>query len=895
MRGHPSFVPVGVAVVALAAGGMVVAPGAYAAGTPACSASSCTVSYDVTGAPVEFVVPVGVSQLVATVSGGSGGEGHPAAIRNRGGAGGSVTTLVPVTAGEALTVVVGGKGPDGVSSGSGTIPGGYGGGGQAWVVGGGSGGGGGGGSFLFAGSGVLVAAGGGGGGGWTTSGNGGAGGAGGDGASGGSTTNNGRGGTTTAPGMPGGGGSAGTGPASGPTTFGFGGSAGTGCAYCGSGGGGYYGGGSGGPVGYNNEAGNGGGGSGVLAAGVTALSRGTHVGDGSVTLTWAVPGAPAGVSATPGDQQASLSWTAPSTTATVTGYVVTATDTTTGDGTSVVCPGSTSSTATSCTATGLSNGHSYTFTVIATTSSGTGVASAMSAAVVPTAPVAVSVTGTQTYGGQPAFSPSATVPTGLSLNGTVTCSTVNGGEALAPSLPARGSYTIDGSSCSGLSLSGSDASAYSVSYAGGAFTVDQVLTTTTLDSMEGVVFGQPTTFSAVESPATPGSISFAVDGTDLGSSAVDSTGVATSRSVSDLAVGNHDVEATFTPADANYSTSVSATRTLVVGKADTRVSEPTVSLDSVSVTVSPVAPGAGQPGGTVTFYADGTQIGTAAVGPDGAARLAYSHRGAATIAVSYLGDGSFNASSSSTAVSNPTVTASVASRRPKTSDGWYGAPVTVTFHCTAGSAPLTAPCPAPVVVDRSAAAQSASATVLATDGGIATVNVSPINVDLQAPSLRVRGVRSGATYNGTIPSISCTAATGPSGLTPAGCRVRTTRSGTRVTYTAVATSKAGISSRVRGHVRVRPVFIAGVTPRHGVYRLKMGRVYSLRAYSTHKAPVFIYAAPRGTRPGPGHASMSPLGRGLWQIRIALNRTPRKTWEMAVAIGKKHHRITVRLR
>jgi titin len=90
-----------------------------------------------------------------------------------------------------------------------------------------------------------------------------------------------------------------------------------------------------------------------------------------------VPGAPTSATASGSDGQATVSWTAPTSTggAAISGYTVTA------------APGGaqcTTTGATSCTVTSLSNGTSYTFTVTATNSVGTGSASSASSAVIPT-------------------------------------------------------------------------------------------------------------------------------------------------------------------------------------------------------------------------------------------------------------------------------------------------------------------------------------------------------------------------------------------------------------------------------------------------------------------------------------------------------------------------------
>jgi hypothetical protein len=88
-----------------------------------------------------------------------------------------------------------------------------------------------------------------------------------------------------------------------------------------------------------------------------------------------VPAAPTGVSAQAGDEQVSVSWTAPAPgISAITGYTVTAepggaTCTTTGD--------------TSCTVTGLTNGTAYTFTVVATNGIGDSAPSARSGSATP--------------------------------------------------------------------------------------------------------------------------------------------------------------------------------------------------------------------------------------------------------------------------------------------------------------------------------------------------------------------------------------------------------------------------------------------------------------------------------------------------------------------------------
>jgi putative cell wall-binding protein len=103
--------------------------------------------------------------------------------------------------------------------------------------------------------------------------------------------------------------------------------------------------------------------------------------------TSTTPGAPTGVTASPGDTTAAVAWSAPASNggSAITSYVVTAS------------PGgrTATSTGTTATVTGLSNGTAYTFTVKATNANGTGPASSASAAITvgaPGAPTGVSAT-----------------------------------------------------------------------------------------------------------------------------------------------------------------------------------------------------------------------------------------------------------------------------------------------------------------------------------------------------------------------------------------------------------------------------------------------------------------------------------------------------------------------
>lgn len=85
-------------------------------------------------------------------------------------------------------------------------------------------------------------------------------------------------------------------------------------------------------------------------------------------------------------------------------------------------------------------------------------------------PVVVTATGTAAYGTSPTFTPQATLPSGVSLAGSLTCTKLTGNIPISTTLAVR-TYTIDATSCSGLSLTGAGSSNYSIQYANGPFTV----------------------------------------------------------------------------------------------------------------------------------------------------------------------------------------------------------------------------------------------------------------------------------------------------------------------------------------------------------------------------------------------------------------------------------------
>ncbi len=127
----------------------------------------------------------------------------------------------------------------------------------------------------------------------------------------------------------------------------------------------------------------------------------------------------------------------------------------------------------------------------------------------------------------------------------------------------------------------------------------------------------------------------------------------------------------------------------------------------------------------------------------------FSHAAEGTWSRCVEGTGSFLDSAPSRGSANPCrgpdITASVSSTKPITANGWYGAPVTITYTCKAGYAPLSV-CSLPITLYSHGEAQSVVGSVFDTSGASDKIRVEGLDIDLHGPKLVIKGVES-KTYN----------------------------------------------------------------------------------------------------------------------------------------------------
>ncbi|HTW13153.1 MAG TPA: Ig-like domain repeat protein [Solirubrobacteraceae bacterium] len=247
-----------------------------------------------------------------------------------------------------------------------------------------------------------------------------------------------------------------------------------------------------------------------------------------------------------------------------------------------------------------------------------------------------------------------------------------------------------------------------------------------------------------------------------------------------------------TPAQASQSVTVSQAPTA------TSVS---VGAKSITARVSVSPPGAGTPTGTVIFSVGGMEVGTAAVRADGTAVLHYGvpSRSIRSVRAAYSGDSDFTSSVGPSSGGSPFLAYTISSAHSKTRYGWYRSAVKLTFHCVVTGAALTGPCPAPVKLTASRAHQAVRKSIRTANGQTAAVSVSGINIDSTRPRVRLLGPVRDRVY-AAAPRARCVASDRVSGL--ASCRLTEIRSGAKVTYTALATSRSGTTAAVRVTVRL---------------------------------------------------------------------------------------------
>ncbi len=247
--------------------------------------------------------------------------------------------------------------------------------------------------------------------------------------------------------------------------------------------------------------------------------------------------------------------------------------------------------------------------------------------------------------------------TGVSFSSAAAQFTIDSGAQItATSPPGTGTVHITVTTPAGTSAA----------TAADQFSYTQTATTTTTTALASSAnpstVGQAVTFTATVSANSPGTgtptgtVTFADDGSQIGTATLNSDGTAT-IATSALAVGGHAITASY-GGDQNFTASTgsltqtvnqTATTTTTTALASSANRSTVGQAVTFTATVSANSPGTGTPTGTVTFADDGSQIGTATLNSDGTATIATSALavGGHAITASYGGDQNFTASTGS--------------------------------------------------------------------------------------------------------------------------------------------------------------------------------------------------------------------------------------------------------
>ena len=328
-----------------------------------------------------------------------------------------------------------------------------------------------------------------------------------------------------------------------------------------------------------------------------------------------------------------------------------------------------------------------------------------------------------------------------------------------------------------------------------------------------------------------------------------------------------------------------ATQVLTVAKAATSTA---VSIQPASLTarVTVKSPGAGTPTGAVTFLVDGTSVGSADVSA-GVATLEHTIPAGAqrTVEARYAGSDDYVSSTDRGSRQDPRITASLSGTR--SSSGWYSSPVTVTFTCDTGSAPLTADCPAPVTLDQSGPDQVVKKTITATDGGEAGVTRADLDIDLDAPSVKITGIKADTLYVTTVLKPQCVGTDELSGVDS--CTLSSSSSATRTTVTATATDRAGNTATTSVVYRTLAYKVSGAPYSLGKFTVRAGQAYHVAA--TVKSTQGTVSAPylAGSAKYP-----KAFSDGRVRVRVPATARPGQTWKIRVVSGGQATILSLRI-
>lgn len=375
--------------------------------------------------------------------------------------------------------------------------------------------------------------------------------------------------------------------------------------------------------------------------------------------------------------------------------------------------------------------------------------------------------------------------------------------AVTISVPASGTHTV-------YAIYDGDNNYNTATSANASFTVTKVtptltLSPATLSPAPGAADLMTATLAQTNnSGALPtGTVSFQLDGTGVGSAALNAAGTTAAYSMTMPTSGSHTVQAIYA-GDGNFVGVSSAVLTINIAKiSNTVVVSPSTTTPApgstvqLNVSITPGSYAAADPSGTVTFTLDGTTtLGTATVTQGTPSTATYSMTapavGAHTVTAAYSGDGYYAASSSASSTLTVSKITTTASATPATLTPTVGAALNVQVNVGyPGTTPASLTPTGTTTVSMDGVSAGTGTTLSTGNPATVTVAVSPTAAGTHTLTAVYQGDTNFATSTAQAVILNVGKGTPQVALTPSS---NTPSAGSSMTLTATITPPAAVGT-----------------------------------------------------------------------------------------------------
>jgi hypothetical protein len=154
-------------------------------------------------------------------------------------------------------------------------------------------------------------------------------------------------------------------------------------------------------------------------------------------------------------------------------------------------------------------------------------------------------------------------------------------------------------------------------------------------------------------------------------------------------------------------------------------------------------------------------------------------------------------------------------------------------------------------------------------------------------------VRANGSYFGTAPTVRCRATDALSGV--ASCALAHRTRGSHETFSAVATDRAGNTSRTTVTVTLLSYAIKEAPYSNSTWTVRAGRTYTLLAIANSR-PTYVDAAVAPRAPAGLDGTFRSLGHGRWALAVTIQRAllSHPYWNIGIKVGRTVHVLRIRV-